>query len=78
MKRELFNGHGADSLSQRIPILLPLEILYDLTPRIWNSDGHNADIMSIGSWSNEAVKRHSLGFMVVIERGALALFCLDS
>lgn len=33
--------------SPHIPILLPLEILYDLMPRIWNSAGHNADIMSI-------------------------------
>lgn len=57
MKQELFNArdlrltrpgmlvpcHGAV-----VQILSLLEILYDLTPRIWNSGagGHNADVMS--------------------------------
>lgn len=33
--------------SRHIPIQLPLEILYDLMPRIWNNGVHNTDIMSI-------------------------------
>lgn len=63
MKRELFA-----SLAY-IPILLPLEILYDLMPRIWNSGRHNTDIMSIVPRYDETNAMAAPGFIVAIERG---------
>jgi len=51
---------------------LPLEILYDLMPRIWNSDGHNADIMSIVPRYNETYAVAALEFMAEIERGVIS------
>jgi len=51
---------------------LPLEILYDLMPRIWNSVGHNADIMSIVPRYNETYAVAALEFMAEIERGVIS------
>lgn len=50
-----------------------LEILHDLTMRIWNSNGHNADIMSIAPSNNEASAMDTLEFIVAVEHGSLSL-----
>lgn len=56
-------GHKAGIIREPLargisPILLSLEILYDLMPRIWNSGDHNADIMM--PWCNKSYGRFQI------------------